>query len=415
MHKILLLSPNDIELCKKKIDEQNQLIFAIMLGYFKTYVKFPTINKNEISKKLISQISFELNLSIVEITGFKLGERLAKRFRQQIRNYLGYREATNDDAKQFIEYLMKEILPRYPSKELLMEQVRIYFQQNKIEIFKDSQLDRYINSAKYQYEHQFFQSIYENLNTDHRYLIDQVLTESIENSEEKIIELSELKKDILGARLKNVSYAIDRINLLSKIKVPAAVFSNIDRKLLLEYYDRVMAISPSNILEFNIIGKYAVIAIFFHIKGQLMLDLLADTFIKLVHRMRTKAKKYVDNNILKEIKRVEGKIDILKRLAIASVNNPKNTIEDKIYTEVSKEKLLELIDDLKHRGKWYQQQIQEKIHSNCVHGSRKILLAILEILPLKQEHANYKAILEAVNFINKHWNESDTDSYSTFR
>ena len=96
-----------------------------------------------------------------------------------------------------------------------------------------------------------------------------------------------------------------------------------------------MALSPSNILEFNTIAKYAVMAIFFHIKRQLMLDLLADTFIKLVHRMRTKAKKYVDNNILKEIKRVEGKLDILEKIAIASVNNPKNSIEDKIYTEVS--------------------------------------------------------------------------------
>ena len=103
MHKILLLSPNDIELCKKKNDEQNQLAFAIMLGYFKTYVKFPAINKNEISQKLISQISFELNISIVEIAGFEWGERLTKRFRQQIRNYLGYREATNNDSNQFIE------------------------------------------------------------------------------------------------------------------------------------------------------------------------------------------------------------------------------------------------------------------------------------------------------------------------
>jgi len=411
MHKILLLSPNDIELCKKKNDEQNQLAFAIMLGYFKTYVKFPAINKNEISQKLISQISFELNISIVEIAGFEWGERLTKRFRQQIRNYLGYREATNNDSNQFIEYLIKEILPRYPSKALLMEQVRTYFQQNKIEVFKDSQLDRYINSAKNQFEQQFFKSIYENLNADHRYLIDQVLTEVNEDSEDGIIELSELKKDIPGARLKNVSYAIDRINLLSKIQLPAIVFSNVDRKLLLEYYDRVMALSPSNILEFNTIAKYAVMAIFFHIKRQLMLDLLADTFIKLVHRMRTKAKKYVDNNIIKEIKRVEGKLDILQRLAIASVYNPKNTIEEKIYPEVSKEKLLEVIDDLKRRGKWYQQQIQEKIHSHYVHGSRKVLLAILKVLPLKEDHADYKPILEAVNFINKYWDESDADSY----
>ena len=407
----MLLSSEEIRNCKRKIDVRNQITFGVMISYFKTYIKFPANKNNTISSKLISQVIDDLEINESSAVDFKWEGRTVERYRSEIRLLLGYREATNNDSKHFIKYLLKDILPRHPSKGLLMEQVKVYFNQNKIEIFKDSQLHRYINSAKYQFEQEFLKSIYENLNTDNRYLIDQVLTEIIEDSEEGIIELSELKKDIPGARLKNVSYAIDRINLLSKIKVPASVFSNVDRKLLLEYYDRVMALSPSNILEFNTITKYAVMAIFFHIKRQLMLDLLADTFIKLVNRMRTKAKKYVDNNVLKEIKRVEGKLDILERLAIASVDNPKNTIEEKIYPEVSKEKLLEVIADLKRRGKWYQKQIQEKIHSNYVHGSRKVLLAILKVLPLKEDHADYKPILEAVSFINKYCNESDADSY----
>jgi hypothetical protein len=410
MYKILF-SYEDIELCKKKLDDKNIMVFAIMLGYFKTHMKFPASNAVTVSQKLILQISSELNIDLIDIVDFDWRGRLAKRFRQQIRNYLGYRESTDNDSKQFIEYLMKEILPKYPSNGLLMEKGKIYFQQKKIEAFKDSQLDRYINSAKHQFEQQLFQSVYDNLDAGHIDLVDKVLTETGENSEDGMIELSELKKDIPGARLKHVSYAIDRINLLSKIQLPKAMFADLDRKLLLEYYDRVMALHPSNILEFNITAKYAVMAIFFHIKRQLMLDSLADTFIKLVHRMRTKAKKYVDNNLLKEIKRVEGKLAILEKMAVASVNNPKSTIEDKIYTEISQEKLLELIADLKRRGKWYQRQIQEKIHSTYVHGNRKILLSILKLLPLKADHADYKSILEAVHFIKKHCDESESENY----
>ena len=88
-----------------------------------------------------------------------------------------------------------------------------------------------------------------------------------------------------------------------------------------------------------------------------MLDLLADTFIKLVHRMRTSATKFIDKNLLKEIKRVEGKLNILEKLAVKSFENHGHSIKDKIYETVSKEKLLEVINDLKHRGKWYEQQI----------------------------------------------------------
>ena len=382
-----------------------------MLGYFKMYMKFPASNEDLVSQKFMSQISDELNIDFVDIANFDWGGRLAKRFRYQIRNYLGYREATDSDAKEFMKHLMTEILPRHPSHALLAEQIKTYFQQQKIEIFKDSQLDRHINSAKYQFEQQLFQSVDDYLNAEHRDLIDKVLTETNESSEDGIIELSELKKDIPGARLKHVSYAIDRIELLSKIRIPEHVFANIDRKILLEYYDRVMALSPSNIVKFSTTAKYVVMAIFFHIKKEMMVEGLADTFIKLVHRIRKKAEKYVDNNLRKEIKRVEGKLDILEKIAVASVNNPKSAIEDKIYSEISKDKLLELIADLKKRGKWYQQQIQEKIHATYVHGNRKVLLSILDILPLKADHADYKPILKAVNFIKKHCGESDSENY----
>ncbi len=36
----------------------------------------------------------------------------------------------------FTEYLTNNILPHYPSNELLMEQTRLFFDQNKIVLFK---------------------------------------------------------------------------------------------------------------------------------------------------------------------------------------------------------------------------------------------------------------------------------------
>ena len=62
-------------------------------------------------ERLILQMSAELDIAPREIKDFKWEGRTAKRFRQEIRNYFGYREATDNDSKQFIEYLMKEMLP----------------------------------------------------------------------------------------------------------------------------------------------------------------------------------------------------------------------------------------------------------------------------------------------------------------
>ncbi len=312
----------------------------------------------------------------------------------------------------FTAYLIYSILPHYPSNELLTEQTRLYFNQNKIELFKKKQLDRYIASAKHQFEQELFEKIFKGLSQDNRYLIDQIL-EQIEQSNNDIIELSKLKKDIPGVRLKNVNFTLDKINLLKQITLPESVINLVDRKLLLKYYDRIMALSPSNILEFSPVAKYATMAIFCYIRLQLILDSLADTFNKLIKRMRSSSEKYVDNYIVKEIKRVDGKFDILEKLALLSINNPKSTIEDKIYPEVSKEKLEAIITDLQQRGKWYQQQVQNKIRLKYAYGNRPTLLPILQTFQLKEDHSNYQPILKAIEFINKYWDESDSEYYET--
>ncbi len=52
------------------------------------------------------------------------------------------------------------------------------------------------------------------------------------------------------------------------------------------------------------------------------------------------------NYILQEVKRVDGKFDILGKLAVLNAENPKSVIEDKIYPTVPQEKLEEIINDL---------------------------------------------------------------------
>tara|TARA_B100001996_G_scaffold201784_1_gene154473 strand:+ start:186 stop:3188 length:3003 start_codon:yes stop_codon:yes gene_type:complete len=412
MNKSIAFSANEIQLCKSKYGRCNQLAFGVILGYFKTYTKSLSIKERPLPSRLVSTIAAELNLDQSDIIKFDWNSGTAIRFRQEIREYLGFREPTDNDATAFIEYLSKDILPCCPSSEFLLEQARLYFNQNKIELFKDKQLKRYISSAKRQFEERFFHSIFENLDRDDCYYIDQMLAGTGNQVGDcRIVELSELKKDIPGARLKHVNYAVERITLLGKVKVPPSIFNQVDRKLLLQYYERIMALLPSNILEFSTTAKYATMAIFCHVRLQLMLDGLSDSFVKLIHRMRTSAESHVNQHILKEVKRVGGKFDILEKLASATANNPKGIIEDKVYPEVSKATLLEVIEDLKHRGRWYQQKIQHKIHSNYVHGNRGILLSILRAFKFHEDHVIYKPLLEAIEFINQHWNESDDEYY----
>jgi hypothetical protein len=185
------------------------------------------------------------------------------------------------------------VIPRQLSDSVLLEQTRLYFSKNKIEIVSAQQLEGYILLANQKFEQQFFDKIFNNLNQEDFLLIDRILSKDGDEDDE-IIELSELRQDIAGAKIKNIQDAIDKVNVLSRIKLPDTVVDAVDRKLLLKYYERVIAFAPSNILDFSPTIKYATMAIFCHVRLKLLLDSLTDTMIKLVKKVRSGAEKRVD-------------------------------------------------------------------------------------------------------------------------
>ena len=411
------LSLEDLTLCKNKKGETNQLTFGVMLVYFKKHAQFPSNKTNIISAQLLLQVAKNLDITSAHVTAFdwNISMRTEERYRQDIRQYLGYHVVNTEDAALVIDYLVDNLISRYLSDAVLLEQTRTYFVKNKIEIVSTKQLENYILLAKQRFEQEFLSKIFDNLNSENLLLIDRILGKEIEEDlaeDLEIIELSELKQDIAGAKIKNVQEAIDKINLLGQIKLSDAITESVDRKLLFKYYERVMAFAPSNILDFTPTIKYATMAIFCHVRLELLLDSLTDTMIKLIKKMRSGAEKHVDSYIIQEVKRVDGKFDILEKLAVLNANNPKSIIEEKVYPVVSKDKLEAVIKDLQHRGgKWYQDKVREQMHTTYAYGNRKSLLAIIRTLQMSEEHIGYKAILDAVSFINKYWDESDLPYY----
>jgi len=405
------LSLEDISLCKTKKSKTNQLALGIMLVFFRKYTQFPTQDAASISTRLILQVAKDLDVDSTYITPFDWLGRNAKQYRQDIRQYLGYCVANAEDKRLAISHLVDNLIPRHLSDRVLLEQTRGYFDKNNIEIPDISQLEDYISLAKHKFEQQFLGQIFDSLTRENLLLIDRILDKN-DDEDNGVIELSELKKDISGAKIKNVQGAIDKISLLIQIKLPDSIIESVDRKLLFKYYERVMAFAPSNILDFAPAIKYATMTIFCLVRLELLLDSLTDTMIKLIKKMRSGAEKHVDHHILAEVKRVDGKFDILEKLAVLTAQNPKSIIEEKVYPVIPRNKLEELIEDLQHRGnKWYQNQVQEKMHRTYAYGNRMILLSILRTLEIFEDDIDYQPILNAINFINKYWDESDLAYY----
>ena len=124
--------------------------------------------------------------------------------------------------------------------------------------------------------------------------------------------------------------------------------------------------------------------------------------------MKASAETYVKNTIISEVKRVDGKFDILYLLAAAAHSHPEGIIQDKIYPQVSQMTLQDVMKDLQHsKGKWYQTQVNVKIRSLYSHAHRKVLLALLNTFTFHASSSEGDALLAAMAFIKQHQEVAD--------
>ncbi|MEO8963235.1 MAG: Tn3 family transposase [Gammaproteobacteria bacterium] len=221
----------------------------------------------------------------------------------------------------------------------------------------------------------------------------------------KDIKLRHLKKDVAGAKLKNVNCAVDKLNCIRQISLPIrGIFDTFSRKLLQKYYMRIMAELPSNINDHEPEIRYATMAAFCYIRSQLITDDLADMLIQLIHKMKTTSESSLTKQILAEVKCVNGKFDILYTLSSTAAAKPGGVIQQEIYPKVSQETLQDLATELHNKGKWYQTKVKTKMRSLYSHAHRKVLLILLDAFVLRTNNPECKPLLNAIEFIKEQKN-----------
>ncbi|KKB96212.1 hypothetical protein SZ25_00285, partial [Candidatus Arcanobacter lacustris] len=367
--ELFLLDTEELILVQQKHGDENKMIFAIMLKFFQTEGYHPS-DKDVIDPMLVDSLSSQLGVSFSDDYDFNWNNRTIERFRSDIRDFLGFKKASNVHVEKLIAYLMEQAAPKCLTDEQEKEYAYKFFKEQKLEPFLKKKVDRYITTSRARFEHKFFSSIVSSLSKETKDIIDKLLggdeiepeqsdKKSSDQKEIKQIHLWQLKKDIAGAKLKLVEDELVKANFLQNISLPKELLAGFDRKLLLKYYHRVMALLPSHIKEYNSDAKYGMMAVFIYIRSQGITDNLADVVMQLIHKMRTSSESFVNKHIIKNVKCVDGKFDVLYSLASINASKPRGIIEKQVYPTVPKQKLEDIVKELdSKKGKWYQTQVQ---------------------------------------------------------
>ena len=297
------------------------------LGYFPSSL-------NETPTQVKSFIANQLNLDGDLSERYPWDTRTRDNHLAVIRQHTGFRFPTAEDKENLEIWLrQKGAFDSYTFSDLFDSAIhRLRYLQ--IELPAEKELTRVVNAALGGFFYDAHHQIKSGLSVEICEKIDQLLIVPEGNA---VSTFEKIKASVGPVGLKSLHKEIIKLQILRSVGITSEVFTGIPFKVIKILERRAknetaweMRRHPSEI-------RYGLMACFTHISTMEVIDSIVEMFMAIIHRIDVRAEKQRDKELLKDIKHVEGKTQILFRVAEAVMSNPDGSIRDVIFHKVKEE------------------------------------------------------------------------------
>jgi TnpA family transposase len=379
----------------------NQLGFALMLKWFQCEGQFPR-RKQDIPSAIVDFLAEQLNVAPGEFKSYPLQGRTVERHRSQIRQHLGFREATVEDGDNLTQWLVEFVLSQERREDALQEALYNRCREQQLEPPAPLRIERIMRSALHMADEQFYAETVAKLSPTARIGLDALLqtTRSNPDAEEGSgrSALHDLKQGAGAIRVDSLLVEIDKLEKIEKLGLPTDLFLVTNAKILESYRRRVAVEDLHEIQRHPDPVRYTLLAAFCWQRRREIIDVLVDLLIDLIHRLNIRAEHKVDKAVVREIKRVRNKNRLLYEIAEASIENPEGTVKDVIYPVADEQTLHELIAELKTTGT-YGQQVRTKMRSSYGQHYRRMAPALLKRLTFCSNNEQHQPLVKALDLL----------------
>lgn len=398
-----ILMPDEQELIQLKRGN-TRLGFAIMFKFFQYEARFPH-TKSEIPKKVIEYIAKQLEMNPDIFSEYDWTGRTITYHRSEIRNYFEFREATLQDVDLMIDWLCQNVL--YHSHEFNYVEEKVYQQYRELKIVPPTpdRVERVIRSAIHSYEDQFFTIVYQRLSNQTCEGLDRLINhlEKVDDSPgtKESLTFHELKSDPGRIGLETVFKELHKLQIIKELQLPYDLFNDISPKILKKYRKRTATEDIRELRRHPSQIRYTLLSSFFWLRRAEITDSLIELLIQIIHRINVRAERKVDKELIHNLRKVNGKNNLLFQMAEQALDNPDGIIRDVLYPVVSKETLKELVKEFKHTGPAYKQKVYTIIRSSYSSHYRRMVPKILDMLEFCSNNEIHHPVIEALELIKK--------------
>ena len=388
--------------------QQGRLGLVVLLKFFQLEGRFPHYHK-AVPLPAVNHLAEQLEVAASTWFDYPLKGRSGSRDREQLRAFLGFRQATNDDMEPVQRWLSQEVVPQDQDPRHLRSAVLDWYREHLVESPSSDRIDRIITAAVRSFETAFFAGIHRQLSGSTRQRLDALLAspsaegpaaESAELSD--LVTLGRLKADPGRAGLASLREEIAKLECVNDVQLPDALFGGLPHKVLERYRLRASTESIDQLRRHPEPIRYTLLAAFCWQRRRAIIDGLIELLIQIVHRVSVNAERKVVTEIIGGLEQVHGKNLLLFRLAEAAVEQPHGVVSEVLYPVVDEQTLQALVREYHSKGPTYQRRVHTVLRSSYSHHYRQMLPLLLGTLTFRSDNVAHQPVTEALAWLQDH-------------
>jgi Domain of unknown function (DUF4158) len=314
----------------------------------------------------------------------------------QIRRYTGWHFPTAQDKEGLENWLRNHATKEAHTADALFDSACERLRTLRVELPAEGELDRIINAAL----KGFFQDVHQRISdalAPVRACIDSLLVVP-ESAAVSAFEV--LKADPGKAGVENLQAGIEKLTRIRAVGVSNEPFASVPWKVLQMLKRRASKETASEMRDHSDVIRYALMACFLYVRAMEVTDEVTRMAIDLIHRMDTRSEKQLRREFLADLKRVEGKMQILSRVAEAVVEKPDGIVREVIFPRVKEETFHDLVAEFRARRPELRLLRQTIMQRKFARHYRRMLPALLESLRFRSDN-RFQPVIEALGIIQR--------------
>lgn len=363
----------------------------LYLGYFPDDLSSVPVEVKEFVAK-------QLNLLWEPSAQYPADERTQRYHLSLIRQHTGWRFPAAHDKEELEQWLRNEGAMSVHTEEDLLESAYTRLHSLQIELPSEKELRRIVNAALNGFFQDMYQRVASRLSEPVRAKLDQLL---IVAEMESFSPFEKLKADPAEAGIDNLKKEVVKLQQLRAIGIAAEDLADIPPKALHILSRRARNERAGEMREHPPQIRYTLMACFAHVRAAEVTDDVTRMMLELIRKIDTLTERQLDRDLLHDIKRVEGKMQILFRIAEAVVEDPEGTVREVLFPRVKEETFQHLVTEFKTSGPQYRLMHQFYMRNKYARHYRRMLPLVLENLTFRSDN-RFQPVVEALAVIKRY-------------